>query len=51
MWSVTIFGVHSDLVHSENPVLIGHKGFRFDAAVILRSMIRFGLFADFKDAC
>ena len=35
----------------ENPVLIGHNGFRFDAPVIIRSMIRFGLFADFKDAC
>ena len=35
----------------ENPVLIGHNGFRFDAPVIIRSMIRFGLFGDFKDAC
>ena len=35
----------------QNPVLIGHNGFRFDAPVIIRSMIRFGLFADFKDAC
>ena len=35
----------------ENPVLIGHNGFRFDAPVVIRSMIRFGLFGDFKDAC
>ena len=35
----------------ENPVLIGHNGFRFDAPVTIRSMIRFGLFSEFKDAC
>jgi len=35
----------------ENPILIGHNGFRFDAPVIIRSMIRFGLFGDFKNAC
>ena len=35
----------------ENQVLIGHNGFRFDAPVVIRSMIRFGLFGDLKDAC